>query len=174
MDKELLIKLLDRTNRLLEDFVVLKKDEKGFYIEYAFKPGAPHDNRCLSWYDSYQENAYKRNGWFDYKSEERVKAFKEKLLKDRLAKVGKIFKLSSFTCGWEEKTTLERSHENEQNDDFVCKVGKPSNHCIKSGIAADWSYKEPVKCACWHLSEEINPEEIKFSLTVNDIKELLK
>ena len=29
----------------LDRFVVLKEDENGRYIEYAFQEGAPHDNR---------------------------------------------------------------------------------------------------------------------------------
>ena len=45
----------------LEKFVILKEDDEGRYIEYAFKEGAPHDNRCLSWYDKLQPNALKRN-----------------------------------------------------------------------------------------------------------------
>ena len=51
---------------MIDSIVVLKKDDKGYYIEYAFKEGAPHDNRCLSWYDSYQPEAYIRNMWFKY------------------------------------------------------------------------------------------------------------
>ena len=49
---------------MIDTIVILKKDDKGYYIEYAFKEGAPHDNRCLSWYDSYQPEAYRQNGWF--------------------------------------------------------------------------------------------------------------
>ena len=46
----------------LEIFVYLREDENGRYIEYAFIEGAPHDNRCLSWYDKLQPNALRRNG----------------------------------------------------------------------------------------------------------------
>ena len=58
---------------MIDAIVVLKKDDKGYYIEYAFKEGAPHDNRCLSWYDSYQEEAYIRNGWVDGLSDEEAR-----------------------------------------------------------------------------------------------------
>ena len=49
--RELLVKILDIYG-ILDKYVILKQDEKGRYIEYAFKEGAPKDNRCLSWYDN--------------------------------------------------------------------------------------------------------------------------
>ena len=63
MTEQDIIKIDLSKKELLEKYVILKKDKKGYYIEYAFTEGAPHDNRCLSWYDSYQEKAYIRNGW---------------------------------------------------------------------------------------------------------------
>lgn len=146
-----------------EDYVVLKEDNKGRYIEYFIKKGAPHDNRCLSWYDSYQENAYIRNGWVDGLSEEdkrkRLAAIKQK----RDNKVGGLFKLSSFTCGFEEflKMRLEESEEAwkefHPGEPFVpeyhiCKVGHPAPKC-KECQCKHWTYEEPVKCACWSLKE---------------------
>lgn len=59
------IKFAAMLSNTLHKYVYLRKDENGYYVEYAFLTGAPHDNRCLSWYDSYQEEAYIRNGWMD-------------------------------------------------------------------------------------------------------------
>ena len=87
---------------MIDTIVVLKKDDKGYYIEYAFKEGAPHDNRCLSWYDSYQPEAYRRNGWFKNLSEEDAKKSLDVIREEREKKIGKIYRLSSFSCGFEE------------------------------------------------------------------------
>lgn len=57
------IKFAAMLSNTLDKYVYLRKDKNGYYVEYAFIAGAPHDNRCLSWYDSYQEEAYIRNGW---------------------------------------------------------------------------------------------------------------
>lgn len=55
-----LLKIVAEVNDLLDKLVYLRKDEKGYYIEYAFQEGVPHDNRCLSWYTKgYTE--YKKN-----------------------------------------------------------------------------------------------------------------
>lgn len=182
INEKLLIKLLEKTKRL-EDYVILKKDDKGFYIEYAFKPGAPHDNRCLSWYDSYQEKAYERNGWFNNVSEETIAAYKESLLKKRLNKVGKIYELQDFTCGWErysksteesDREAWEKYHPGEPYNKSarICKVGCPASGCTSKGN--DWTYEEPVKCACWNLGEEVNPEKLRFTFSLKDIQELIK
>lgn len=155
----------------LDRYVILKHDDQGFYIEYAFTEGSPHDNRCLSWYDSYQENAYIRNNWFKGQSEETAQKSKETILNARLNKIGKIFELSSFTCGWEEHPDLisekkESSwiihHKNDPyiKEDHICQVGRPSKQCIHSHCP-HWTYDEPVKCACWHLSTELNVDEIQ-------------
>ena len=68
---------------MIDTIVVLKKDDKGYYIEYAFKEGAPHDNRCLSWYDSYQPEAYIRNMWFKYHSEGQTNNLLDQIREDR-------------------------------------------------------------------------------------------
>ena len=62
LQKEFLIKLLE-IKGILDKYVILKEDEKGRYIEYAFKEGSPKDNRCLSWYDKPHPNARVRNGY---------------------------------------------------------------------------------------------------------------
>ena len=60
------IELLRRYAELrgeLNKFVYLRANEHGDrYIEYAFIPGAPHDNTCLSWYNKMQVHALLRNG----------------------------------------------------------------------------------------------------------------
>ena len=47
-----ILRLYARLSHQEDKYVWLRQDEKGTYIEYAFKEGVPHDNRCLSWYFS--------------------------------------------------------------------------------------------------------------------------
>lgn len=155
---------------MIDTIVVLKKDDKGYYIEYAFKEGAPHDNRCLSWYDSYQPKAYRQNGWFktqdgnDLPDEETQKEL-DMIREEREKKIGKVFRLSSFTCGYEEaeKWSLEESekswyefHKDEPfiPEDHICKVGCPAKACqwVRNRVFP-WTYENPVKCACWTLND---------------------
>ena len=126
----------------VDRFVILKEDEEGRYIEYAFQGGAPHDNRCLSWYDSLQPNALERN---DHNQKEWIKK--------SLHEVGKIYELGMFSCG----------NQNKEGDEH-CSPGHPCAKC-KDGWAADWSYNEPVKCACWYLIPVGNTEE--YLLTIS-------
>ena len=157
-----------------DKYVYLRKDDKGFYIEYAFKEGAPHDNRCLSWYDSYQENAYIRNGWFNKCTDEEREISLAAIKAKREARVGELFRLSSFTCGHEEypKLSLEDSeqHWNEfhPNEPFVpenhiCKVGCPAPNC-RNCQCKGWTYEEPVKCACWYLKEPDVPDYLNIPI----------
>lgn len=153
-----------------ENYVILKKDDKGYYIEWAFKEGAPHVNRCIDWYSSYQENAYIRNGWYKNLSEEKTKLFLEAEKNKIDAKVGKIFRLTSFTCGGEEnpKEQIERhkeswleSHSDSEGfvpENYLCKVGCPAKACRELQCKY-WTYSEPVKCACWHLEGPIEFKE---------------
>ena len=165
----------------LEDkYVILKEDEKGQYIEYAYKEGAPHDNRCLSWYFSLQPNAIKRNNeWFGHpeKSKEEIE-WRKKRIEQHL---GKIFKLYSFTCGHEEdmekcleenKKHWEEYHPGEPfiQEDHECWVGKPAPKCIKNGTCSNWTYEEPVKCACWTL--ELC--DFKFVINSDNIEQFSK
>lgn len=177
MDREEFIKRKAHAiiTKTLDKYVILRKDEQGYYIEYAFQEGAPHDNRCLSWYDSYQEGAYIRNGWVDGLSEEdkrkRLSAIKEKID----TKVENLFKLVSYTCGFEEylKSRLEESKESWEKynpdepfvpEDHICRVGHPARKC-KDTHCKNWTYKEPVKCACWNLSKiEDNPDNLGISI----------
>ena len=115
---------------MLEDYVVLKEDEQGRYIEYAFKEGAPHDNRCLSWYDKLQPEALKRNG---HDVDEWAK---------RLKKVGEVYRLHHMSCG----------HEYVEGEGH-CSAGHPNTRCITEGCSRYWTYDEPVKCACWLLGD---------------------
>ena len=178
MDREEFIKRKAHAiiTKTLDDYVILRKDEQGYYIEYAFQEGAPHDNRCLSWYDSYQENAYIRNGWVKGLSEEdkkkRLSALKNKID----AKVGQLFRLVSYTCGFEEylERRLEESKESWENyhpdepfvpEDHICKVGNPAKKC-RSVQCKNWTYKEPVKCACWNLSKiEGDPDNLRIHIS---------
>ena len=158
----------------IEKYVYLRKDEKGFYIEYAFSDGAPHDNRCLSWYDSYQEKAYIRNGWVkdvhDKKDIEYLAIIKRK----REDRVGELFKLSSFTCGFEEnpESRLKESEESWKEyhpvepfipENHICKVGSPAPKC-KECHCKNWTYEEPVKCACWSLREPVVPGKVMIPI----------
>ena len=164
---ELIKKDLERHGKL-KNYVILKKDDKGYYIEYAFTEGVPHDNRCLSWYDSYQEKAYIRNKWLDGLTEEEGKKRLARIKEERESKVGKLFRLGSFTCGYEEyeEETLQKSKErwkkyNENTpfipEEHICKVGHPAKAC--EWCKKTWTYEEPVKCACWSLEKQSTMEE---------------
>ena len=179
---------------MIDTIVVLKKDDKGYYIEYAFKEGAPHDNRCLSWYDSYQEEAYRRNGWFKTNDgvdlpEDETKKRLDQIRKERDAKVGKVFRLSSFTCGYEEdeKNQLidsEKSWNEFHKDepfipkDHICKVGCPAKACqwVRDRVLP-WSQENPVKCACWFLKDGKTMEDYindyESSMSATELAELL-
>ena len=123
-EKEFLIKLLE-IKGILDQYVILKEDEKGRYIEYAFKEGAPKDNRCLSWYDKPHPNARVRNG---YKSDYPIH------------EINKIYQLGLFSCG----------HQNLAGDAH-CSAGHPKKACLELQCKG-WTYDEPVKCACWYLT----------------------
>ena len=112
-----------------DDYVVLKEDENGRYIEYAFKEGCPHDNRCLSWYDKLQPNALVRN--------------KHNVATWKIHPTDQIYRLYAMDCG----------NQNKEGDDH-CSPGHPCAHC-KDTHACHWTYEEPVKCACWIL-ETVN------------------
>lgn len=138
----------------IDDLVILKRDEQGNYIEYALKEGAPHDNRCLSWYDSFQEEAYIRNGWSKGMIENTRKRIEDK--------IGKIFWLGEFSCG----------HENEEGE-LHCSAGHPMASC-RGLCCKNWTYEQPVKCACWHLRDEVkNIKDIRIGITVGELTELL-
>lgn len=168
------IKFAAMLSNTLDEYVYLRKDKNGYYVEYAFITGAPHDNRCLSWYDSYQEEAYIRNGW--------VKGLSEEEKNDRLASIKKkidnkidgLFCLSSFSCGYEEyeesslKESEERWKEYHEDEPFIaenhiCKVGHPAPKCMECQCK-HWTYKEPVKCACWHLREVDIPTKVTIPI----------
>ena len=125
----------------LEDkYVILKEDENGRYIEYAFTDGAPHDNRCLSWYDKLQPTALERN---NHKQDEW-----------KIREVGKLYELSEFNCG----------RKNYDGDEH-CSAGHPCKKCVE-GFAKYWTYDEPVKCACWFLSQC----DFKFVIPSRDLR----
>lgn len=162
---EIIKKVLTIT-RLDRSFVILKKDDNGYYIEYAFCEGAPHDNRCLSWYDSYQprriESACEGMSRDEIQKE---LAYRKARVEE---KCGKIFKLGSFTCGYEEEPIYTTHFENMKwrelfqdkpfiMQDHICMVGSPAKAC-REIQASDWTYDEPCKCACWHLLHEIDIE----------------
>ena len=179
---------------MIDIIVVLKKDDKGYYIEYAFKEGAPHDNRCLSWYDSYQPEAYRKNGWFktqdgnDLPDEETQKRL-DMIREEREKKIGKVFRLSAFTCGFEEaeKKCLEESerawneyHKDEPfiPEDHICKVGCPAKACqwVRDRVLP-WTQENPVKCACWFLCDGKTMEDYikdyKISMPATELAEML-
>lgn len=177
------IRFAAKLNGELDQYVYLREDADGKYIEYAFIEGAPHDNRCLSWYDSYQEKAYIRNKWTEGLSDEDVKLRLAAIKKKRDDRVGGLFRLSSFTCGYEEnqerkleeaKKSWEEYHKGEPfvPEDHICKVGKPANKCRGLYCSKHWTYDEPVKCACWFLHEPVVPERVSvpIDLVMKSIK----
>ena len=128
----------------IDKYVILMEDKRGRYITYALKEGDPHDNRCLSWYDSLQPNALQRN-------HHNIEDWK-------LHEVGGLYYLHEMSCG--------RSNE---SGDAHCSPGHPCVQCLVDGWLknGNWSYNEPVKCACW-LLEPIDEEYIgKQRLTVD-------
>ena len=155
------IRFAAELNGELDEYVYLREDSEG---------RAPHDNRCLSWYDSYQEEAYIRNKWVEGLSDEDKKKRLDSIKKDRDSKVGRLFRLSSFTCGYEEYPT-ERIEESRKSweeyhpgepfipSDHICRVGNPANKCQDTHCKY-WTYKEPVKCACWYLMEVSVPTHV--------------
>jgi hypothetical protein len=176
------IRFAAKLNGELDQYVYLREDADGKYIEYAFIEGAPHDNRCLSWYDSYQEKAYIRNKWTEGLSDEDVKLRLAAIKKKRDDRVGGLFRLSSFTCGYEEsqerrleedKKSWEEYHKGEPfvPEDHICKVGKPANKC-RDLYCRHWTYDEPVKCACWYLHEAEVPKHVNvpIDLAIKSIK----
>ena len=174
---------------MIDTIVVLKKDDKGYYIEYAFKEGAPHNNRCLSWYDSYQPEAYRQNGWLNDLTEDETQKRLDQIRQAREEKVGKVFRLSSFTCGYEEdeKNRLIDSekiwnefHKDEPfiPEDHICKVGCPAKKCLLNGNCSKyWTYENPVKCACWFLRDGKTMEDYirdyKISIPATELAKLL-
>jgi len=124
----------------LDKYVVLKEDDFGRYIEYAFQDGAPHDNRCLSWYDKLQPNALKRNG-------HDVETWP-------LRNVGEIYKLRQMSCGNENLDGAEH-----------CSAGHPKERC-RECQCKHWTYDEPVKCACWLLAKLDDVEELQIPVTL--------
>lgn len=151
MEKEeiKLVELYARLTNTLDRFVYLREDEKGRYIEYAFIDGAPHDNRCLSWYDKLQPKALKRNNHDIEKWSKRLK------------KVGELYKLNRFNCGRDNNEGEER-----------CDAGSPLPRCLKF-FASNWTYDEPVKCACWFL-EYIGVDDIKNGEVIEMYKRTMK
>ena len=79
----------------------------------------------------------------------------------KLYEVGEIYYLNAFSCGC----------ENKEGDEH-CSPGHPNKNCLNC-IAIKWTYEEPIKCACWSLGK-VNFNEIKYQLTLEQIKELLK
>jgi len=124
----------------LDKYVYLREDEKGRYVEYAFIPGAPHDNRCLSWYNKPHPKTLIGEP-YNYTKELIEKHDK------KLTPVGELYELREFSCGY----------ENKEGDEKCC-AGSPRKDCAYVG--KDWDYDEPIKCACWYLSEPRIPKSV--------------
>jgi hypothetical protein len=140
---KLFVEILKHKNRI-HKYVILKEDERGRYCEYAFAPGAPEDNRCLSWYNKLQPVALERNG--------------HDVSEWKISPVGEVYFLNAFNCGQQDETL----------EDFRCRPGHPSVKCMKGGCAMKWTYDEPVKCACWYL-EKVNLMGMKLDLSMEDV-----
>lgn len=154
MDRQELIKRIIEVTGEEDKWGILRKDENGYFVEYAFRDGAPEDNRCLSWYDKPQIEAYKRNGWDD----EHIAYTIERIE----SKVGEIRYLSKFCC----------SSDNIDDKERLCRPGHPSKACLEQGNCSCWTYDEPKKCACWHLGEKID-EQNHFNLSIDEIERLI-
>lgn len=142
-EKLRILKLESILSNNLEKYVYLREDEKGRYIEYAFINKTPDHCRCLSWYDKPHPRTL-RNKPYNYTKEDIEKSIK------RLHKVGELYELSAYTCGRE-----------DYDEDEKCCVGNPKKNCLH---AKDWSYDEPIKCACWVLKEPKVPKYLSISI----------
>lgn len=152
---ELFRKYLEITGKE-DEYGILCKDDEGYYVRYAFRDGCPEDCRCLSWYDKPQYNAYKRNEWDDEHIKVTVDAMERK--------VGEIRRLSMFCCDGYEQDDL----------DCRCRPGHPSPRCLRLGnCSQNWTYEEPVKCACWYLGEKLDIDKMKVEMSVTELKRLL-
>ena len=131
----------------LDKYVILKEDEQGRYIEYAFIEGTPHDNRCLSWYVKPHPNYF---------------AKRPEKVQWSLVDVGEVYELEEFACGCQDKEGDER-----------CTAGHPSAGCaFMKAIKDSWSYDEPRKCACWDL-ESVKMEQIENSIAMQTFQKTL-
>lgn len=139
--------LSNKTDELL-NYVYLREDEKGRYIEYAFVDGSPDENRCLSWYVL----GRKANGMDN--------PINKDLTKDIPShkEIDKIYKLSIFNCGGKK-----------------CKPGYPNSECIKNGIIGkSWCKEYPNKCACYDLMHITDiDEEFRIFMDLTTIINLL-
>lgn len=129
---------------LEENYVYLKEDNNGRYIEYVYKEGAPHDNRCLSWYEKPHSNY--------------VKKHPNTIIKCKEPNTNVIYRLCEFNCGLQDKEGDEK-----------CVAGCPSKKCMDS-FAFNWTYEEPIKCACWYLEKC----DLKFSVPSHDVENFSK
>jgi len=154
-----ILKLNATLNNDLDKYVYLREDEHGRYIEYAFKEGAPHDNRCLSWYDAPHPKAWDRN-IKDENSNTYNRQDYIDLWYARLHKVGGLYYLTELACDCQKK-----------HGDDHCSAGHPRSKCVREGWAMHWTYEEPVKCACWCL-EEIHDIPERVSISVEKALEL--
>lgn len=138
-----------RVSGRLSEYVYLREDENGRYIEYAFRDGAPHDNRCLDWYAKSHPTYSERHGGWETPE-----------MSYGLKPLDKIYRLSAFDCG-----RSDREDPNER-----CTPGCPWKGC---DWAKGWLYEEPVKCACWHLSK-IDEDNMDFNLRADQIDDYLR
>ena len=60
-------------------------------------------------------------------------------------------------------------------EDHICRVGHPAKKCRKVQCK-NWTYEEPVKCACWKLADGTTMEDFiknyKISIRVIDLIKL--
>lgn len=146
--------LYAKLNNEENKYVWLRSDEKGRYIEFAFKKGVPHDNRCLSWYDAPHPKAWARQAKNHEDATEESVEQAVKLGMMRLKKVNELYRLSQFSCDSQDK-----------EGDEHCSPGCPKRRCLEEGWAHNWTYEEPIKCACWYLREiESVPKSVTISM----------
>lgn len=134
--------------QLENQYVFLKEDEQGRYIEYVFKDGTPEHNRCLSWYDKPHPKYFERH---------------PDMSQGRIHQVSdtEIYELSAFCCG----------AENDPDPNRRCNVGEPAPGCDYVNLSKNWSIDEPIKCACWKLNII---KSINFNLSLNELDQFNK
>lgn len=142
------LKLYAALTGTMGDYVVLKEDEQGRYIEYAFIEGAPHDNRCLSRYNKPHPKFYAETPNYAPR---------------HLNEVGEIYKLMERSCGNQYRPIDDERH---------CSAGHPCKGCMLGSIGKYWTYDEPLECACWGLGK-VNIDEINDSPTIRAYRQTL-
>lgn len=108
------------------DFVWLREDEFGKYLEYVFNDGVPHNNRCL------HQHVIGRSP-----------SEKDSIPITNLPQINEVYRLDEYCC--------HRSHLSADDPNY-CAAGHPCKSCL-TNMAYNWTEEYPGYCACWDLTK---------------------